>query len=215
MQFVPVGLRQLLLGGEVEPEHRPATVAFVQYHGIDDVIEVEGAEEAAQRLDSLIRTVQEAVDERSVTFLATDIADNGGKIILTAGVPTTTGGDEEEMLLALRQVTSSRPALPISVGVSGGRVFAGEIGTPYRRAYTVMGDTVNLAARLMARAPAGEIYATTEVVAGSRTTFVVGQLEPFLVKGKKLPIDAVSVGDPKGTKSQREAGGLPLIGRDA
>ena len=213
-QFVPIGLCQLLLSGEVEPEHRPAAVAFLHYQGVDDIIARDGAEVAAQRLDALVRAVQEAVDERSVTFMATDIATNGGKIILTAGVPTTTGRDEEEMLLALRQVISDGPALPVSVGVSWGRIFAGEVGTPYRRTYTVMGDTVNLAARLMARAPAGEIYATTEVVAGSRTTFEVDQLETFLVKGKKLPVTALSVGEPKGSKSQREAGGLPLIGRD-
>ena len=213
-QFVPIGLCQLLLSGEVEPEHRPAAVAFLHYQGVDDVIERDGAEVAAQRLDALIRAVQEAVDERSVTFLATDIATNGGKVILTAGVPTTTGRDEEEMLLALRQVTSGGPALPVSIGVSWGRIFAGEVGPPYRRTYTVMGDSVNLAARLMARAPAGVIYATAEVVAGSRTTFEVDHLEPFLVKGKKLPVNALSVGEPQGSKSQREAGGLPLIGRD-
>ena len=169
---------------------------------------------AAERLDSLIRSVQDAVDERAITFLATDIATNGGKVILTAGVPTTTGNDEEEMLLALRQMISGGPALPTSVGVSWGRIFAGEVGTPYRRTYTVMGDTVNLAARLMARAPASQIYATAEVVAGSRTTFEVDHLEPFLVKGKKLPINALSVGDPQGSKSRRAAGGLALIGRD-
>jgi class 3 adenylate cyclase/tetratricopeptide (TPR) repeat protein len=213
-QFVPIGLCQLLLSGEVEPEHRPAAVAFLHYQGVDDLIESVGAEVAAQRLDSLIRVVQEAADARAITFLATDIATNGGKVILTAGVPTTTGRDEEEMLLALRQVVSGEPALPVSIGVSWGRIFAGEVGTPYRRTYTVMGDSVNLAARLMARAPAGEIYATTEVVSGSRTTFAVDHLEPFLVKGKKLPVNAVSVGDPQGSKSQRAAGGLPLIGRD-
>jgi class 3 adenylate cyclase/tetratricopeptide (TPR) repeat protein len=213
-QFVPIGLCQLLLSGEVEPEHRPAAVAFLHYQGVDDLIEREGAAVAAQRLDALIRVVQEAADARAITFLATDIATNGGKVILTAGVPTTTGRDEEEMLLALRQVISAGTALPVSIGVSWGRIFAGEVGTPYRRTYTVMGDSVNLAARLMARAPAGEIYATTEVVAGSRTTFEVDHLEPFLVKGKKLPVNALSVGEPQGSKSQREAGGLPLIGRD-
>jgi class 3 adenylate cyclase/tetratricopeptide (TPR) repeat protein len=213
-QFVPIGLCQLLLSGEVEPEHRPAAVAFLHYQGVDDLIKSDGAELAAQRLDALIRTVQEAVDERALTFLATDIATNGGKVILTAGVPTTTGRDEEEMLLALRQVISGGPALPVSVGVSWGRIFAGEVGTPYRRTYTVMGDSVNLAARLMARAPVGEIYATTEVVAGSRTTFAVDHIEPFLVKGKKVPVNALSVGEPQGSKSQREAGGLPLVGRD-
>jgi class 3 adenylate cyclase/tetratricopeptide (TPR) repeat protein len=213
-QFVPVGLCQLLLSGEVEPEHRPATVAFVHCHGLDEIIERDGADLAAQRLDSLIRAIQEAADARAITFLASDIATNGAKVILTAGVPSTTGNDEEEMLLAMRRVISGGPALPISVGVTWGRVFAGEVGTPYRRTYTVMGDTVNLAARLMARAPAGEMYASAEVISGSRTIFDVSSLEPFMVKGKKFPINALSVGDPQGSKSQRATGGLPLIGRD-
>ena len=134
-QFVPIGLCQLLLSGEVEPEHRPAAVAFLHYQGVDDIIASDGAEVAAQRLDALVRAVQEAVDERSVTFMATDIATNGGKIILTAGVPTTTGRDEEEMLLALRQVISDRPALPVSVGVSWGRIL------PARSALVIAGPT--------------------------------------------------------------------------
>ena len=96
-QFVPVGLCQLLLGGEVEPEHRPAAVAFIHFQGFDGLIESEGAEVAAQRVGGLIQTIQEAVDQRGVTFLATDIATNGGKIILTAGVPSTTGSGKREV----------------------------------------------------------------------------------------------------------------------
>lgn len=211
-QFVPVSLCQLLLGGQVESEHRPATVAFINFKQLDTLIDADGADAAAWRLDELVRAVQEAVDHRGVTFLATDIAADGGKIILTAGVPSTTGHDEERMLLALRQVMSAGPPLPISVGVSWGPVFAGEVGTPFRRTYTVMGDTVNLAARLMARAPAGEIYATAEVLEGSRTTFEMTPIEPFQVKGKKQPVEAVSVMEPKGTKTGLH--GLPLIGRD-
>jgi class 3 adenylate cyclase/tetratricopeptide (TPR) repeat protein len=211
-QFVPVSLCQLLLGGQVEPEHRPATVAFINFKQLDTLIDADGADAVARRLDELVRAVQEAVDQREVTFLATDIAADGGKIILTAGVPSATGHDEERMLLALRQVMSAGPPLSISVGVSWGPVFAGEVGTPYRRTYTVMGDTVNLAARLMARAPAGEIYATAEVLDGSRTTFEMTPIEPFQVKGKKQPVEAVSVMEPKGTKSGLH--GLPLIGRD-
>ena len=213
-QFVPIGLCQLLLGGEVEPEHRPATVAFLQFHGIDTLIEKEGCDSAALRLDTLVRAVQEAVDQRGVTFLGTDISVDGGKIILTAGVPSTTGNDEEQMLLAVRQVVSGVPTLPVSIGVNWGSVFAGEIGTPYRRTYTVMGDTVNLAARLMAKAPPEEIYAAAGVMEGSRTTFETTALTPFMVKGKKLPVEAVSVGDPMGTRTAHGGAGLPLIGRD-
>ena len=211
-QFVPVSLCQLLLGGQVEPEHRPATVAFINFKQLDILIDADGSDATARRLDELVRAVQEAVDHQGVTFLATDIAADGGKIILTAGVPSTTGHDEERMLLALRQVMSAGPSLPISIGVSWGPVFAGEVGTPFRRTYTVMGDTVNLAARLMTRAPTGEIYATAEVLEGSRTTFEMTPIEPFQVKGKKQPVEAVSVMEPKGTRTGLH--GLPLIGRD-
>ena len=213
-QFVPVALCQLLLGGEVQPEHRPATVAFLHFHDFDALIENEGCDEAARRLDTLVRLVQEAVDQRGVTFLGTDISSDGGKIILTAGVPSTTGNDEEQMLLALRQVVSGNPALPVSIGVNWGPVFSGEIGTPYRRTYTVMGDTVNLAARLMAKAPVGEIYSTSGVIEGSRTTFETTELEPFMVKGKKYPVEAVSVGGPMGSRAAQGGAGIPLIGRD-
>ena len=37
----------------------------------------------------------------------------------------------------------------VSIGVTTGTAFCGEIGSDARREYTVMGDTVNLAARLM------------------------------------------------------------------
>jgi class 3 adenylate cyclase len=97
--------------------------------------------------------------------------------------------------------------------LSWGSIFSGEIGTPYRRTYTVMGDVVNTAARLMSRAPIGEVYATEETLEGSRTTFELKALEPFTVKGKKLPLRAVSVGAPQGSRAQ-QTGGLPLIGRD-
>ena len=213
-QFVPIGLCQLLLQGEVHPEHRPTTVAFLHFHRFDSLIENEGCDVAASRLDALVRSVQTAVDQRGVTFLGTDISVDGGKIILTAGVPSTTGNDDEQMLLALRQVVSGDPTLAVSIGVNWGPVFSGEIGTPYRRTYTVMGDAVNLAARLMAKAPPGEIYASSTVLDGSRTTFETHALAPFLVKGKKLPVEAVSVGEPTGTRTAAGGSGLPLIGRD-
>ena len=94
-----------------------------------------------------------AVDARGVTFLATDIAADGGKIILAGGIPQATGNDEEQMLLALREIVSSQMISRFRSASTGARCLPERsvraIGAPY----TVMGDTVNLAARLMAKAP--------------------------------------------------------------
>ena len=212
--FVARGLRETLQEGEVEPEHRVVTIAFVHYGGFDDLVLHQGSAVAAAALESLVVAAQRAVDDRGVTFLSTDVAPDGGKIILTAGAPVVTGADEEQMLLAVRDVVAADIALPLHIGVNSGPVFAGTIGPSYRRTYTVMGDAVNLAARLMAKAEHGQIVATPPVLDGSRTLFSTQPLTPFLVKGKKEPIDASVVGPARGSRASIAAAGLPLIGRE-
>ena len=212
--FVPLALRETVLAGEVEPEHRSVTIAFVHYGGFDELVAREGADAAASALDALVRATQQAVDAHGVAFLASDIAPDGGKLILTAGAPVVTGSDEEQMLLSVRAIVGGGSRLPLHVGVNKGPVFAGAIGPPYRQTYTVMGDAVNLAARLMAKAGTGEIVATPHVLDASRTIFETTELEPFLVKGKKKPITAFTVGEAKGSRTTIAEAGLPLLGRD-
>jgi class 3 adenylate cyclase len=212
--LVAKGLRETVQQGEVEPEHRTVTIAFVHYGGFDEMVLRDGPAAAADALDGLVRSAQRAVDERGVAFLSTDVAPDGGKIILTAGAPTVTGADEEGMLLAVREIVAADTPLPLHVGVNTGPVFAGTIGPAYRKTYTVMGDAVNLAARLMAKAEHGQVVATPIVLDGSRTLFETEELEPFLVKGKKQPITAFVVGEAKGSRASIAESGLPLVGRD-
>jgi class 3 adenylate cyclase/tetratricopeptide (TPR) repeat protein len=210
---IPTGLREVLTGTHQESEHRRVTVAFVHFDGTDGLIERVGPAETADQLDRLVSHVQRAVERQEVTFLATDADRDGGKIILTAGAPSTSGDDEHHMLLAVREIMDAHGPLPIRIGVNRGAVFVGEVGPPYRRTFTVMGDAVNLAARLMAKAAPGQILITPEILTRSRTGFVTEELEPFTVKGKSEPVRALSVGALTG--SRRVGGGrdLALVGR--
>ena len=120
------------------------------------------------------------------------------------------------MLLALRKIVDTDLPIPIRIGVHRGSVFAGDIGPLYRRTYTVMGDAVNLSARLMAKAEPGQIYATADVLDRSNTLFENAELAPFAVKGKAQPIQAWSVGRAIGSRTRNVSlERLPLIGRDA
>ena len=214
-QGVPVTLREHLLSGAAEPEHRTATVAFVHFDGVDGLIEQRGVDVTAAGLHDLVTQVQRAAEENGVTFLGTDIDHDGGKIILVAGAPNALGDDEGRMLLTLRSVIDAETTVPVRIGVNKGPVFAGDIGPGYRRTYTVMGDAVNLAARVMSMAVPGQILATGPVLDASSVAFNTVALEPFMVKGKKDPVHAFMVGHSTGSKPETVSREFPLVGRDA
>ena len=213
---LPLSVRAHVLGGGGAPEHRPVTIAFIRFQDTDALIETSGSDAAAEALHALVTTVEAAVEEHGVSLLASDVDADGGKLILTAGAPSSTGNDEERMLLAARRIVGSKLPIPIRVGVHRGAVFAGDIGPQHRRTYTVMGDAVNLTARLMANAATGEIYATGDVLDRSNTLFETTKLEPFAVKGKAEPVQAWSVGKAQGSRTrQASLQRLPLTGRNA
>jgi class 3 adenylate cyclase/tetratricopeptide (TPR) repeat protein len=208
-------VRAHVLGAAHPPEHRHVTTAFVQWRDTDALIEREGPEAAVEALDALMTTIQAAADDQQVCFLETDVDPAGGKVMLTAGAPRMVGDDEERMLLALRRIIESEQRLPIRIGVNRGSVFTGDVGTPFRRSYSVMGDAVNLAARVMGKAPWGAIYTTPGALERSATRFAATKLEPFKVKGKKLPVQAWSVGPAIGSRARDGvAVRFPLVGRD-
>ena len=214
---IPIATREQVLAGLHEPEHKRVTVAFIHFDGTDHLIAERGAEACAKALDDLVSAVQSAADHHGICVLGTDVDKDGGKIILTAGAPTSSGNDEERMLLALRQIMECPYEIPIRIGVNRGHVFAGDIGPFYRRTYTVMGDAVNLAARLMAKAQPGELIATEQLLDVSRTKFETFPMEPFMVKGKAKPITAFRVGAIHKTTAGEPAGpetASKLVGRE-
>jgi predicted ATPase/class 3 adenylate cyclase len=215
---VPGPLRaQLLEVGPLEGEHRHAAIAFVRFSGSDEVIATEGADAAADAFDVLVRTIQAAADEHGVTFLESDVDRDGGRIVLVSGAPQTFGDDVGRLLRTVRAVVDAGLPLPVRVGVSEGRVFAGQVGASFRRTYTVLGDTAALAARLMARSDEDEILVSREAYARGGERFAATDLEPFRVKGKAEPVHAVVLGALSTGEAQapgRSADELPFVDRE-
>jgi class 3 adenylate cyclase/tetratricopeptide (TPR) repeat protein len=210
---VPVELRKQLLTEQGEAEHRSISVAFLQFSATDNLLVREGPAALAHALHDLVANVQRACERFAVTFFATDINADGGKIILVTGAPWSGGNDEERLLRAIRMIMDQPGDIPVRIGVNSGRAFTCDFGPTYRRTYQIYGDAVNLAARVMAKGQPGQALATADTLSRTRTAYELEELEPFMVKGKSEPVHASVVGAIAGSK-EVERTGTPLVGRD-
>jgi class 3 adenylate cyclase/tetratricopeptide (TPR) repeat protein len=204
-------LDHLVSGGGIG-EHRQVTIAFVEFSGLAALHDATGAAGVTDALRHLVEATQEACHRYTVSFHETDISSDGGKIMLVAGAPRGLEDPAEAMLCVLRQVLDDPGPLTLRAGVTAGRAFTGSVGPAYRRSYSVKGDVVNLAARIMGKTPAGQIWALPVVAESSRTQFELGDVPRFAVKGKVAPVLVRSVGRPLARLDVNPD--LPLIGRD-
>ena len=206
-------IREHLLSGPSGPEHRTIAVAFVQFSGTDALLAEAGPAETAAALDECIRNVTHAAAAHGVTFFESDINVDGGKIMLTAGAPRTAGHDADRLLRTARRILNHSGRLPLRIGLNMGHVFSGDFGPSFRRTYSVKGDAINLAARVMGKAAPGELMATRYAYDHAETRFETTAVGPFTVKGKSQQVHAVSIGAITGDRERRVGRDNRLIGR--
>ncbi len=100
-----------------------------------------------------------------------------------------------EALYQLQEVwkKEGKPVIQIGVGINTGIVTAGYMGSEKALSYTVIGDNVNLAARIMAQAKGMEMFITRETYERVKDYFDIEQRESIMVKGKSMPIEIFCV----------------------
>lgn len=123
-----------------------AAVLFIDLVGSTQLAESRPPQEVAEVLNDFFRIVVDAVDEQHglINKFAGDAA------LAVFGVPLPANDPAAAALATARALGIQLRQLPVDfgVGVSAGRVFAGNIGAENRYEYTVIGDAVNEAARL-------------------------------------------------------------------
>jgi adenylate cyclase len=150
----------------------------------------------------------------------------GDEIMALFGAPVAHEDDPVRALHAVIEMTETLNAfnqeyetdLGLHAGINTGLVVAGGIGSEGRQEYSVMGDTVNVAARLRAESERGEILVGADTYRLTRPIFEFDRLEPVKVKGKIEPVSAFRLADVKSKPdSVRGLAGLEseMIGRES
>jgi adenylate cyclase len=92
-----------------------------------------------------------------------------------------------------RRVRDGKEAIAVGIGVSAGEAVAGTVGTEDRMEYTVIGDSVNLAARLESNAKPGQILISHRTYERVRDLVDARPLGRIRVKGKEEEVEVYEV----------------------
>jgi len=189
-------------GTRLSAELREITVLFADMVGFTTFSESKAPEEVTSVLNEVFTILTEEVFQQQGTLDKF----NGDGLMAFFGAPldqpdhalraVRTAMAMQRRLIKFNQGRQPDEYVRVRVGVNSGFAVAGDIGCPDRRDYTVIGDTVNVAARLEAYvAKAGDVVIGPETYAAVRGHFSCDALEPIKLKGKAREVQAYRVLD--------------------
>ncbi|MCB0176931.1 MAG: tetratricopeptide repeat protein [Anaerolineae bacterium] len=198
-------------------ELRRITVLFIGIGGFDYE-----SQEAGPRLQNFLQAAQEVTYrfEGSLGKVAMD--DKGTIMLILFGAPPFFHEDDAARAVACAlglQVVAQERHLRMSIGIAEGAIFAGPVGAPNHREYTVIGSPVNLAARLMEYGRGGSIIISERVKEKIGSRFIIDSLGNLSVRGNLRPRPAYLVTGERGVQDEIFNRYLlhddPLVGRKA
>ncbi|HEX2435653.1 MAG TPA: adenylate/guanylate cyclase domain-containing protein [Solirubrobacterales bacterium] len=201
-------------------ERRKATVLFADLSGYTAVAERMDPEDVKSLVDRALRRLGEEV-LRHGGNVDKYIGDN---VMAVFGAPVAHEDDPERavraglaMIAAMDEINEliAGPAgvsFALRVGINSGEVLAGEVGDRY----TVIGDPVNVAARLQAASRPGSVTVGEGTFRLTRSAITYDEVGTLDLKGKSEPVpawEAASVLDPEAARRVTRTE-TPLVGRE-
>lgn len=181
-------------GGGSQAEHRPVTSLFVQFDfaGDEDGTSAIDTAVMGQQLQHYYEWACDVVarfgqENARVNRVLT--GDKGNQLHIMFGAPVAPDAPDQAIRCALA-LQRQKPAFIARqrIGLAVGKVFAGPVGSAARQEYTVVGDVVNLSARLMQICADGQIFTDQATAARARQWFEFEALAPVQLKGKQMAV---------------------------
>lgn len=242
--YIPAPLLNRILASpeqpQIEADLRPVTVLFAHTIGLEALAEQLANDQAAQAIQMYITHMQEAVEQFGGMLNKIDVAEEGIKLVAIFGAPVAYEDHTEraaraalEMQRRLETVNrqlahligqTANPAtsrndwftgLRQRIGLNLGTAFAGNVGDITRKEYTVMGDAVNVAARVMSTSAWDEIWCSDETMQAVAARMQGEARGHALLKGKAAPLSLFRLcGERDLSTTTLDKLEHPLIGRD-
>jgi class 3 adenylate cyclase/tetratricopeptide (TPR) repeat protein len=172
-QFVPGAV----LDNPQPGEFRNVASVFVGFRVPGDALAIE----------RLAVTIIERSDAAACYSEGLDFGDKGCTTLFLFGVPTVYERELEraaEFALGLKREFGDR----LRAGITFGTVFAGIKGGVRRSSYGVLGDTVNMSARMMMKAEWGDVWIADNVAERLKNRYDLEAIGPQVVKGRSQPL---------------------------
>jgi predicted ATPase/class 3 adenylate cyclase len=209
-------------GTQVEGERRPVTVLFGDLSGFTSMSETMDPEQVVE----VVNQYFDAMVEIASRYGGHIDKFMGDALMVLFGAPVVHEDDPLraclaaiEMLEAMdRFATERKMALAMSIGLNSGEVVALNVGSRERMEYTVIGDAVNLAARLEKVANSRECVIGENTYKRVKGKIRLKKLKPVMVKGKSkaqnvyLILGRVEAEEKAGAL---RSGSIKMVGRQA
>lgn len=242
--YLPRGLPRRFLGavtGEMG-EFRPVTVLFANFFPFTTMLDIlgEDVDTAARVLNAYYRRAQSIVHHYGGIVNKVDMYTYGDKLMALFGAPLAHEDDpvratraaldlqaaltqiNDEILMLLpsavtRLIAIDPQFIKQRIGINTGVVFAGQVGSARRHEYTVMGQHVNLAARLMSAAEEGAIVLSPATRRAVERHIALQELPPVKLKGIAEPVPLAQALRPLETTQDARRGlaRAALVGRES
>jgi len=213
--YVPKAVTSRILEGKpsLPSERREVTVIFLDIKDFTHLAERLDPEEATDILNRIFQPIINIIYkyEGSINkFL-------GDGLMIVFGAPYSHENDPEravraslEMMESIErngeiEIDNKKIKLRARIGVNTGLCISGEIGSPTRKEFTIIGDTVNLASRLQTNVKPGEILVGEKTYQRVKDNFIFSRPHKLKIKGKQNLITAYIIkGIKKITTSQEQ-----------
>lgn len=220
-------IKTLKQTSQTEGERRFLTLVFADLSGFTSMSKSLDPEDVREAANLCFEHLNNAIVKQGGVIHKYE----GDLVIALFGLPNAYENDPERAIKASLEMMNCVPeinkalgaklrtkkSLGLHVGISNGTVFVSETGSPEKREYTVMGEIVNLGARLKDTAQNGEILVSETVFRLTRYLFDYEVLAPTKLKGIESPVKIFKIlGLKEKPEPKRGIRGLysPMVGRE-